>query len=184
MEKAQKIQILKQYFDADKTLETLILCHDGNVFYKEGKSFCTAHCRQNKVKSETVTRQEYNDLVKEAGKEGKESEAKKKGRPWAVSKGFDTFCPIGPVIVTSEEIPDPHVLNLQLLVNKEVRQQGNTKDMIFKVDQIISYCSSIFTLNTGDIIATGTPEGVNAFTKGDYLKASIDEIGTLEIGVK
>ena len=75
-------------------------------------------------------------------------------------------------------------MNLQLLVNGEVRQQGNTKDMIFKVDQIISYCSNIFTLNIGDIIATGTPEGVNAFTKGDRLKASIDNIGTLEIGVK
>ena len=113
-----------------------------------------------------------------------QSEAKKKGRPWAVSKGFDTFCPIGPIIVTPEEISDPHNLNLQLLVNNKVRQQGNTKDMIFKVDQIISYCSDIFTLNVGDILATGTPEGVNAFTKGDHLKASIDSIGTLEIGVK
>jgi 2-keto-4-pentenoate hydratase/2-oxohepta-3-ene-1,7-dioic acid hydratase in catechol pathway len=113
-----------------------------------------------------------------------QSEAKKKGRPWAVSKGFDTFCPIGPILVTPEEIPDPHNLNLQLLVNEETRQQGNTKDMIFKVDQIISYCSNIFTLNAGDMIATGTPEGVNTFTKGDCLKASIETIGTLEIGVK
>ena len=112
-----------------------------------------------------------------------QSQAKKNGRPWFVAKGFDTFCPIGPVIVTTDDIPDPHVLSIQLMVNEEVRQQGNTKDMLFKVDQIVSYCSSIVSLQVGDIIATGTPEGVAAFTKGDLLKASINKIGTLEIGV-
>jgi 2-keto-4-pentenoate hydratase/2-oxohepta-3-ene-1,7-dioic acid hydratase in catechol pathway len=113
-----------------------------------------------------------------------QSQAKKNGRPWFVAKGFDTFCPIGPVVVTTDAISDPQDLNLQLMVNEEVRQQGSTKDMIFKVDQIISYCSSIVSLEAGDIIATGTPEGVAAFSKGDRIIASIDNIGTLEIGVE
>ncbi|MHA1941351.1 MAG: fumarylacetoacetate hydrolase family protein [Candidatus Hodarchaeales archaeon] len=113
-----------------------------------------------------------------------QSEAKKKGRPWFVAKGFDTFCPIGPVVVSSDEIKDPHNLNINLKVNGELKQDGNTRDMLFKIDQIIEYCSSIVTLNEGDLIATGTPEGVAKFEKGDFLEASVDQIGTLEIDVE
>ena len=113
-----------------------------------------------------------------------QSVAKENGRPWFVAKGFDTFCPIGPVIASSEEINDPHNLNIKLEVNGKIRQDGNTREMLFKIDQIIEYCSSIVTLNEGDLIATGTPEGVAKFEKGDFLKASIDQIGVLEIGVE
>ncbi len=109
--------------------------------------------------------------------------AKKKGRPWFVSKGFDTFSPIGPVIVTSDEIADPQNLDLELKVNGEVKQKGNTRDMIFDIEKIISYCSSITTLEPGDIIATGTPSGVGPIHKGDRIRATIESIGTLEIGV-
>jgi 2-keto-4-pentenoate hydratase/2-oxohepta-3-ene-1,7-dioic acid hydratase in catechol pathway len=109
--------------------------------------------------------------------------AKKKGRPWFASKGFDTFSPIGPVIVTSDEISDPQNLELELKVNGEVRQKGNTRDMIFGIEKIISYCSTIVTLEQGDIIATGTPSGVGPIQKGDIIQASIESIGTLEIGV-
>ncbi len=112
-----------------------------------------------------------------------QSIAKKKGRPWSVAKGFDTFCPIGPVITTIDEVPDPHVLDVELLVNDEIRQKGNTRDMLFKIDQIVHYCSSVFTLEPGDIIATGTPEGVGTFDRGDSLYASIEKLGSLEIGV-
>lgn len=113
-----------------------------------------------------------------------QSAAKKNGRPWFVAKGFDTFCPIGPVLVSSDEISDPHNLNIKLEVNGKTKQDGNTRDMLFKIDQIIEYCSSIVTLTEGDLIATGTPEGVAKFEKGDFLKASIDQIGILEIGVE
>jgi 2-keto-4-pentenoate hydratase/2-oxohepta-3-ene-1,7-dioic acid hydratase in catechol pathway len=112
-----------------------------------------------------------------------QSAAKKKGRPWSVAKGFDSFCPIGPVITTLDEVPNPHSLNIELLVNNEIRQKGNTKDMLFKVDQIVHYCSSVFTLEPGDIIATGTPEGVGSFDRGDSFFASIEKLGSFEIGV-
>jgi 2-keto-4-pentenoate hydratase/2-oxohepta-3-ene-1,7-dioic acid hydratase in catechol pathway len=112
-----------------------------------------------------------------------QSVAKKNGRPWFEAKGFDTFAPIGPMIVTVDEIPNPHDLKLKLKVNGEIKQKGNTKDMIFKIDQIISYCSSIVTLEPGDIIATGTPDGVGPFTKGDRIEASIEGIGHLSLGV-
>jgi len=113
-----------------------------------------------------------------------QSIAKKKGRPWFVAKGFDTFCPIGSVITTVDEVPNPHSLNIELSVNNELRQKGNTGDMLTKIDQIIQYCSSMMTLEPGDIIATGTPEGVGTFNRGDNLHASIEKLGSLEIGVE
>ncbi|MHA1513286.1 MAG: fumarylacetoacetate hydrolase family protein [Candidatus Hodarchaeales archaeon] len=113
-----------------------------------------------------------------------QSNAKKKGRPWSVAKGFDTFCPIGPVITTTDEIPNPQSLEIKLSLNDELRQKGNTKDMLFKIDQIVQYCSSVFTLEPGDIIATGTPEGVGTFNRGDSLHASIEKLGSLVIGVE
>lgn len=112
-----------------------------------------------------------------------QSLAKKYGRPWFPSKGFDTFSPIGPVVVTSDEINDPQNLNLKLEVNGQIKQRGNTRDMIFRIDRIISYCSSIVTLEPGDIIATGTPSGVGPIKRGDKIKAIIETIGTLEVGV-
>ncbi len=112
-----------------------------------------------------------------------QSKAKEKGHPWFVAKGFDTFCPLGPVVVTSDEIHDPHSLSIRLKVNSEIRQDGNTQSMIHKIDRIIEYCSSIITLEPGDVIATGTPEGVAKFEHGDILQATIEKIGTLTVGV-
>ncbi|MFW9855671.1 MAG: fumarylacetoacetate hydrolase family protein [Candidatus Thorarchaeota archaeon] len=112
-----------------------------------------------------------------------QSVAKQTGRPWFVSKGFDTFAPMGPFIVTTEEIKDPHDLDLELKVNGVTKQKGNTRDMIFKIEQILSYCSTITTLEPGDIIATGTPEGVGRFHRGDQLAATISSIGELRLGV-
>ncbi|MFX0016071.1 MAG: fumarylacetoacetate hydrolase family protein [Promethearchaeota archaeon] len=109
--------------------------------------------------------------------------AKKKGHPWFPSKGFDTFSPIGPFIVTSDEIKDPHKLDIELRVNDQIKQKGNTRDMIFKIGQILSYCSTITTLHPGDLIATGTPAGVGPVKKGDKISATIESIGTLEVGV-
>ncbi len=107
-----------------------------------------------------------------------QDEAKKKGLPWSVSKGFDTFAPIGPRVVGAEEI-DPHNLEIGLKVNGEVRQRGNTSQMLFKIPEIISYISSIMTLESGDIIATGTPEGVGRIEHGDVIEAWIEGIGVL-----
>jgi 2-keto-4-pentenoate hydratase/2-oxohepta-3-ene-1,7-dioic acid hydratase in catechol pathway len=99
--------------------------------------------------------------------------------PWYRSKNFDTFGPIGPRIVPCEEIEDPHNLNIQLKCNGEIRQQSNTKHMLFKIPEILAYISSFITLTPGDIVATGTPSGVGPIQPGDIIEASIEQIGTI-----
>lgn len=108
--------------------------------------------------------------------------AKEKGHPWSVAKGFDTFAPIG-AFVAASEIPNPQNLSISLTINGEVRQEGHTGDMVFPVAQLISFCSSIFTLEPGDLLYTGTPEGVGAVAKGDKLVARLGEIPELHVEV-
>ncbi|MDK2982765.1 MAG: hypothetical protein PWP49_1110 [Thermococcaceae archaeon] len=107
------------------------------------------------------------------------SEAIKRGLPWTVAKGFDTFTPVGPRIVGKDEL-DPSDLEIGLKVNGKVRQLSRTSGMIFKIDEIIEYVSSIMTLEPGDIIATGTPEGVDLLKPGDVVEAWIEGIGVLK----
>ncbi|MFX0103991.1 MAG: fumarylacetoacetate hydrolase family protein [Candidatus Hodarchaeota archaeon] len=99
--------------------------------------------------------------------------------PWYRSKNFDTFGPIGPRIAPYSEIEDPHNLNIQLKINGELRQQSNTKHMLFKIPEILAYLSRFITLVSGDIVATGTPSGVGSIQPGDIIDASIDKIGTI-----
>ncbi len=103
---------------------------------------------------------------------------------WLNGKWFDGFAPSGPVIVTRDEIPDPHDLDIRLRVNGEVMQDSNTKDMIFSCNEIVEFISRIVTLEPGDIISTGTPSGVglgrNVFLKeGDMVECDIERIGLL-----
>jgi 2-keto-4-pentenoate hydratase/2-oxohepta-3-ene-1,7-dioic acid hydratase in catechol pathway len=105
---------------------------------------------------------------------------------WTRGKSLDTFCPMGPVLVTADEIPDPGVLDIRCLVGSEVRQQANTAQLFFGVAAIISYCSRAFTLAPGDVIATGTPGGVGFFrdppvalANGDVVTVEIERIGRL-----
>ena len=91
---------------------------------------------------------------------------------WMIGKTFDTFCPMGPAIVTADEIDDPHNLAISLELSGEILQNSNTKNLIFNVPKLIAYLSSVFTLEPGDVIATGTPGGVGfARTPPRYLKA-------------
>lgn len=106
-------------------------------------------------------------------------EAKEKGLPWTVAKGFDTFAPIGPRVVDKREL-DINDLEIGLKVNGEVKQLSRTSKMIFKIDEIIEYVSSIMTLEKGDVIATGTPEGVGPLRHGDFVEAWIEGIGILK----
>ena len=99
--------------------------------------------------------------------------------PWFRSKSIDTFCPLGPYLIPADEIPDPHKLNISLTVNGEERQKAKTSAMIFKIPKIISFISRFMTLNSGDIIATGTPEGVSPVKDGDVIEISITGLGTL-----
>ena len=111
-----------------------------------------------------------------------QTEAKKKGLPWTVAKGFDTSAPVSQAVEASA-IPDPHSLEISLKVNGKTRQHANTREMIFKVDFLVSYLSSLFTLDPGDLIFTGTPEGVGPVRGGDTLEAELESVGTLHVGV-
>jgi 2-keto-4-pentenoate hydratase/2-oxohepta-3-ene-1,7-dioic acid hydratase in catechol pathway len=104
---------------------------------------------------------------------------------WFKGKTLDTFCPMGPALVTADEIADPQALSITLRVNGETRQASHTSKMIFPVDECIAVLSEGFTLCPGDVIATGTPEGVGAalgkFLKaGDRLEAEVEKLGVLE----
>jgi 2-keto-4-pentenoate hydratase/2-oxohepta-3-ene-1,7-dioic acid hydratase in catechol pathway len=89
----------------------------------------------------------------------------KRERQWVRAKGLDTFAPCGPLLVTTDEISDPHSLDIELTVNGEVRQHSNTNDLIFKIPELIEFISQDLTLRPGDIISTGTPSGVGVFIR-------------------
>ena len=99
-------------------------------------------------------------------------------------KSFDTFTPVGPVLVTADEIPDPHALELQLWVNGERRQHGNTRDMIWNVPKLIEYASHVMTLNPGDLLSTGTPDGVGPLRPGDQVTMEVERVGRLSVRVE
>jgi 2-keto-4-pentenoate hydratase/2-oxohepta-3-ene-1,7-dioic acid hydratase in catechol pathway len=110
----------------------------------------------------------------------------KDGKQWMVGKTFDTFAPTGPVLVTSDEVPDPHRLNIQLRLNGQTMQESNTSQMIFNVGTILAYISQVFPLEPGDLIFTGTPHGVGfvrrppVFLKsGDIVEVEIESLGIL-----
>lgn len=112
-----------------------------------------------------------------------QQEAKKRSHPWTVAKGFDTFAPISNFI-PADSIDDPQNIDLKLQVNGEVRQNGNTRDMIFPVAELVAYLSTIFTLTPGDLIFTGTPSGVSPVKKGDQINATLqNNLATLNIRV-
>jgi 2-keto-4-pentenoate hydratase/2-oxohepta-3-ene-1,7-dioic acid hydratase in catechol pathway len=110
---------------------------------------------------------------------------------WIVSKGQDTFAPMGPILVTKDEIENPHNLNLSLKVNGVEKQNSNTQFMLFNINDLIEDLSTVFTLEAGDIIATGTPAGVGAgrdpqewLHDGDVVEATVEGIGTIVNTIK
>eukprot|EP00698_Gefionella_okellyi_P007095 TRINITY_DN1725_c0_g1_i2.p1 TRINITY_DN1725_c0_g1~~TRINITY_DN1725_c0_g1_i2.p1 ORF type:complete len:138 (-),score=6.57 TRINITY_DN1725_c0_g1_i2:262-675(-) len=104
-----------------------------------------------------------------------QAQAKAKGLPWTTSKGFDTFCPISD-FVPREKVSDPHNLELWLKVDDVERQRGTTKDMIFQIPRLIAHVSSIMRLEEGDMICTGTPDGVGPVKPGQTVTAGITGI--------
>ncbi len=99
----------------------------------------------------------------------------KEDRPWR--KSFDTFTPIGPWIVTDDEVENPNQLQMNLWANDEIRQSANTRDLIYDCYKFFEAASSVMTLHPGDIVTTGTPEGVAPITKGDTVRIHIERIG-------
>jgi 2-keto-4-pentenoate hydratase/2-oxohepta-3-ene-1,7-dioic acid hydratase in catechol pathway len=111
---------------------------------------------------------------------------KKPGGQWMMGKTFDTFAPLGPALVTADEVPDPHALTIRLRLNGEVMQDSNTSRLIFSVDDLVAYLSQVFTLEPGDLLFTGTPAGVGFARKppvllkaGDVTEVEIERLGTL-----
>lgn len=105
---------------------------------------------------------------------------------WLMGKTFDTFAPMGPWIVTADEIRDPHDLDIQIAINGETLQDSNTRELIFKIPDLIAFLSSVFTLEPGDVVSTGTPAGVGFVRKparflhpGDDVVVKIPAIGEL-----
>lgn len=107
-------------------------------------------------------------------------------KQWMSGKTFDTFAPVGPELVTADEVPDPHALGIRLRINGQTLQDSNTNQLIFQAPHILAYISQILTLEAGDLIFTGTPPGVGAARKppvwlkpGDVVEVEIDGLGTL-----
>ncbi|MDB5854269.1 MAG: fumarylacetoacetate hydrolase [Herminiimonas sp.] len=99
-------------------------------------------------------------------------------------KSYDSFCPFGPWIVTADEVPDPTNLQARLWVNGELRQNANTRDLIVDIPGMIELASRVATLYPGDIIATGTPEGVGPVKRGDRVRIAIEHVGEMTLDVK
>jgi 2-keto-4-pentenoate hydratase/2-oxohepta-3-ene-1,7-dioic acid hydratase in catechol pathway len=111
---------------------------------------------------------------------------KKDQKQWMVGKTFDTFAPIGPALVTADEVPDPHSLSIRLRLNGQTMQDSTTRQLIFPVGQVLAYLSQVFTLQPGDLIFTGTPPGVGFARKppvflkgGDVVEVEIERLGVL-----
>ncbi len=94
-------------------------------------------------------------------------------------KGWDTFLPLGPYLV-EDEIADPHTLELRTYVNGELRQRGNTADQLTRLPRLIEYLTEFMTLEAGDVLLTGTPEGLSRIGPGDRLRLEVDGLGALE----
>ena len=112
-----------------------------------------------------------------------QAEQKKKGLPWEIAKGFDTACPLSS-FVPAASVANPQDLRITLSVNGAPRQDGSTALMIHRMPELISYISSIFTLEPGDLILTGTPAGVGPIKSGDTVVAEISHVGTLTVTVR
>jgi len=111
-----------------------------------------------------------------------QSKARQEGSPWTASKGFDTFAPISRGIAAAL-VPDPHALPIRLRVNGVMRQDSNTREMVFRIPRLLAAASRILTLERGDVLATGTPAGVWPIAPGDVLLAEIDGVGRLRCDV-
>lgn len=113
-----------------------------------------------------------------------QSIAKKQGHPWSIAKGFDNFAPIS-TFTPASEIEEPENLDIKLFQNGFMKQHGNSSEMIFPIPYLITFLSKIYTLHRGDLIFTGTPEGVGAVTSGDVIEAHFNNgITTLTVNIE
>jgi 2-keto-4-pentenoate hydratase/2-oxohepta-3-ene-1,7-dioic acid hydratase in catechol pathway len=108
----------------------------------------------------------------------------RQGNPWTVSKGFDTFCPLSPMRPAAEVQGNPNDARIWLEVNGQKKQESRTSDMIWNCEELVSRISQFMTLDKGDVVATGTPEGVGPFNDGDVVECGVEGVARLHLSVK
>ena len=113
-----------------------------------------------------------------------QSADKHHGHPWFRCKNLDTFCPVGPAIATRGSLPWPLEVDISVKINGELRQQANTRQFIFAIPEMLAYLTRFMTLEPGDLVSTGTPEGVGPLNPGDFIEIHVPEVGTLRNGVQ
>jgi 2-keto-4-pentenoate hydratase/2-oxohepta-3-ene-1,7-dioic acid hydratase in catechol pathway len=165
----------------------------GGTIYYPYQSNCVHHEVEVGVvigkKARNISRQNALDVVKgylvglDITARDIQTIAKREGWPWSISKGFDTFAPISNV-VSSENVSNPCDISFRLWVNSELCQQGNTSQLIWDIETLISFISSIMTLEPGDLILTGTPEGVSEIQVDDKITAELTGLINLGVTVK
>lgn len=163
---------------------TSIIAHDENVIYPEDTNKLDFEAELGIVILSEINTKNNEDNIKIAYTIINDITARdlqEKDGQWTRAKSFDTFCPTGPVIVTGI---NPSNLRIYSKVNDEIKQDSNTKNMIFSPTELVKYISNIMTLKAGDLIATGTPPGIDHLNHGDKVEIIIDEIGTLRNIVK
>ncbi len=101
-------------------------------------------------------------------------------RPPLLAKGWDTFGPLGPYLVTADEVPDPNDIGIRTFVNDELRQEGSTRDFVHDIPKLIEWFTAFMTLQPGDVIMTGTPKGISHVYAGDVMRVEADGLGSLE----
>jgi 2-keto-4-pentenoate hydratase/2-oxohepta-3-ene-1,7-dioic acid hydratase in catechol pathway len=170
------------------------LCFDGSEIIIPEQSFDVHHEVEIVIviskKGKHISENEVHNFIKGIGvgidftARDIQQKAKESGHPWSVAKGFDTFAPVSRFI-NATEFEDLGNINVDLSVNGVTKQSANSSQMIFSINYLISYLSSIFTLYPGDLIFTGTPSGVSQVRSGDQLTATLGEkLVTLSVSVK
>lgn len=157
--------VYKKYLtrvDPEGELAVIIGKAGANIPEEEAPSYVAGYTIMNDVTARDMQREDL-----------------KLSSPWMRSKGIDTFGPMGPWIVLPDEIREPVELGIETRVNGEVRQSDNTRSLMFKIPKLISYISSFHTLFPGDVISTGTPEGMKPVVPGDVMEVEIEGIGIL-----
>lgn len=144
--------------------------HEGELAVVLGA--CVRHAREDDVMRCVFGYTIANDVTAR--------DVQRKENKFTRAKGFDTFCPLGPALVTADALADPQDLTLTVRVDDEVRQEASTRDMIFPVAALLAFISRVMTLEPGDVVLTGTPEGVGPLEAGQVVRVTVPGIGTLE----
>ncbi len=164
--------------------ESIIIPHGiGAVHHEVELALIVGKGGKDIAEGEALSRISHVAVLNDITARDVQSAARKAGLPWALAKGMDTFAPLGEP-VPLDLVPDIHSLDLELRVNGEPRQKGNTAQMIFPPERLIAYISRFMTLEPGDIIATGTPSGVGPLRPGDVVEAMVHGVGTLRNPVR